>query len=174
MENKKTVDLEAKAKETFEYHKQENEVFVTADGAVFLKKAKNYAQDHARRNNLELVTFSREDVYSSKKSKGSPVSLNDMTIPEIKELASKSDIELHSRKKADLIKELEEKQKEQADSEPKKHTVTKEDLENNPSLKEEGVEVGDEISIEMLESETETSEKDEKDSESDDSEDDKE
>jgi len=52
-------ELIAKSKEVFEYHKNAKKVIATGDGNFFLPEALNLANDHARRNGVQVFEIAR-------------------------------------------------------------------------------------------------------------------
>lgn len=56
-------ELIAKSKEVFEYHKNAKKVIATGDGNFFLPEALNLANDHARRNGVQVFEIARGDAF---------------------------------------------------------------------------------------------------------------
>jgi len=160
--------FEDKAKEFFANQKNNNvnKVYITSDGNVF--RAEHYADNwktnlkdseveiHDRVSKVQAIIDDVKDKYFNEADGTKKELQDDNTNTDVRSELEKEYIELFDTKPAHNIglEKLQDKitakrlELEKASkSTVIKHIVTEEDLTNNPSLVEQGVNVGDEIEI---------------------------
>jgi hypothetical protein len=105
---KSEADLKAAIIEAFSFHKDAKTLHVTTDGQCFLEGGKNAAEMHARKEGLKVTLVNREDYVKSKAAKedkkDDDVSIEDMTIPMLKDELTKREIAFNDKaKKPELV-----------------------------------------------------------------------
>lgn len=101
---------------TFDFNKKAEKLFVTEDGHCFLPEAKNHAVNHAYKSGVKYFEVARDEkleVIAQKETTSNASTTetvtDEMTVKELRAYAQEHGIELTAEKKADIIKEINEK-----------------------------------------------------------------